>query len=59
MLANVGPQDVLYDLGCGDGRIVIAAAQAFGTRGVGVDIDPLRCGGSTGQRETCGGRSIS
>ena len=41
-LANVGPQDVLSDLGCGDGRIVIAAAQAFGTRGVGVDIDPLR-----------------
>ena len=42
MLANVGPQDVLYDLGCGDGRIVIAAAQRFGSRGVGVDIDPLR-----------------
>jgi len=42
MLADIGPQDVLYDLGCGDGRIVIAAAQIFGTRGVGVDIDPLR-----------------
>jgi SAM-dependent methyltransferase len=38
-LANVGPRDVVYDLGCGDGRIVIAAAQKFGARGVGVDID--------------------
>ena len=39
-LAGVGPNDVVYDLGCGDGRIVIAAAQKFGARGVGVDIDP-------------------
>jgi SAM-dependent methyltransferase len=38
-LANVGPKDVVYDLGCGDGRIVITAAQKFGARGVGVDID--------------------
>lgn len=38
-LARVGPDDVVYDLGCGDGRIVIAAAQKFGARGVGVDID--------------------
>jgi predicted RNA methylase len=41
-LARVGPNDVVYDLGCGDGRIVIAAAQKFGARGVGVDIDPAR-----------------
>ena len=41
-MANVGPDDVVYDLGCGDGRIVIAAAQKFGARGVGVDIDPQR-----------------
>jgi cyclopropane fatty-acyl-phospholipid synthase-like methyltransferase len=41
-MANVGSDDVVYDLGCGDGRIVIAAAQKFGARGVGVDIDPLR-----------------
>jgi protein-L-isoaspartate O-methyltransferase len=41
-LARVGPQDVVYDLGCGDGRIVIAAARAHGARGVGVDIDPAR-----------------
>jgi SAM-dependent methyltransferase len=41
-LARVGPADVVYDLGCGDGRFVIAAAQTFGARGVGVDIDPAR-----------------
>lgn len=38
-LGKVGGNDVLFDLGCGDGRIVVAAAQRFGTRGVGVDID--------------------
>jgi SAM-dependent methyltransferase len=42
MLATVTPRDLVYDLGCGDGRIVIAAAQKFGARGVGVDIDPAR-----------------
>jgi len=41
-LAKVGPRDVVYDLGCGDGRIVIAAAREFGARGVGIDIDPDR-----------------
>jgi SAM-dependent methyltransferase len=41
-LARVGPQDVLYDLGCGDGRIVIEAARRHGARGVGIDIDPAR-----------------
>jgi SAM-dependent methyltransferase len=40
-LAHVGANDVVYDLGCGDGRIVIAAAKR-GARGVGVDIDPQR-----------------
>jgi SAM-dependent methyltransferase len=40
--ANVGKNDVVYDLGCGDGRIVIAAAKKYGARGVGVDIDPVR-----------------
>jgi SAM-dependent methyltransferase len=40
--AKVGPRDVVYDLGCGDGRIVIAAAKKYGARGVGVDIDPAR-----------------
>ena len=41
-LANVHKGDVVYDLGCGDGRMVIAAAKQFGARGVGIDIDPQR-----------------
>lgn len=41
-LAAVGPGDVLYDLGCGDGRIVVSAALRHGVRGVGVDLDPVR-----------------
>ena len=41
-LAHVTSRDVVYDLGCGDGRIVIAAAKIYGARGVGIDIDPAR-----------------
>ena len=41
-LAGVKKTDVVYDLGCGDGRIVIEAAKRFGARGVGIDIDPDR-----------------
>ncbi len=41
-LANVKPGDVVYDLGCGDGRIVITAAKEYGARGVGIDINPIR-----------------
>ena len=41
-LALVRKGDMVYDLGCGDGRIVIAAARDFGARGVGIDIDPRR-----------------
>lgn len=41
-LANVGPNDMLYDLGCGDGRIVVTAAKKFGAKAVGIDIDPER-----------------
>lgn len=41
-LADVGPDDTLYDLGCGDGRLLIRAAQRWGTRGVGIDVDPQR-----------------
>jgi SAM-dependent methyltransferase len=41
-MARVSAKDVVYDLGCGDGRIVITAAQKYGARGVGVDIDPQR-----------------
>jgi len=41
-LAEVTSSDTVYDLGCGDGRIVIAAAKLRGARGVGIDIDPVR-----------------
>ena len=41
-LANVTKDDTVYDLGCGDGRIVITAAKQFGAHGVGVDINPER-----------------
>ena len=43
-LADVKKTDIVYDLGCGDGRIVIAAAKSFGARAVGIDIDPVRIG---------------
>ncbi len=39
-LAEVGPTDVVYDLGCGDGRVPILAALRYGARGVGVEVDP-------------------
>jgi SAM-dependent methyltransferase len=41
-LAQVKPLDVVYDLGCGDGRIVIAASKNYGARAIGVDLDPAR-----------------
>ena len=41
-LAEVGPGDVVYDLGSGDGRIPIQAARRFGARGVGIEISPTR-----------------
>ena len=41
-VADVRKNDVLYDLGSGDGRIVIAAARKYGTRGTGIDIDSVR-----------------
>jgi SAM-dependent methyltransferase len=41
-IAKVRAGDVVYDLGCGDGRMVIAAAKKYGTRGIGVDLDPAR-----------------
>ena len=41
-LARVTAGDLIYDLGCGDGRIVVAAAERFGARAVGFDIDPAR-----------------
>ncbi len=41
-LAKVTSKDLVYDLGCGDGKVVITAAKVFGARGVGIDIDPVR-----------------
>lgn len=41
-MANVKASDVIYDLGSGDGRILILAAKDFGAHGVGIEIDPLR-----------------
>ena len=53
-LARVGPDDVVYDLGCGDGRIVIAAAKEHGARAVCVDIDPRRIRESRANAERAG-----
>jgi predicted RNA methylase len=40
LLAGVGPSDLVYDLGSGDGRIPIIAAQKYGARGIGIELDP-------------------
>lgn len=53
-LANVGENDVVYDLGSGDGRIVVAAAEYFGARGVGIDIDPERVADGIAKARTHG-----
>ena len=53
-LAEVSADDVVYDLGCGDGRIVITAAQQLGARGVGIDIDPQRIAESNANAERAG-----
>jgi len=41
-MAEVCPEDVVYDLGCGDGRMVLTAAMRYHARAVGIEIDPLR-----------------
>jgi predicted O-methyltransferase YrrM len=41
-LARVGPGDVVFDLGSGDARILVLAAEEFGARGVGIEVDPIR-----------------
>jgi SAM-dependent methyltransferase len=53
-VAQVGPDDVVFDLGCGDGRIVIAAARDRGARGVCVDIDPSLVARSRQNADTAG-----
>jgi ribosomal protein L11 methylase PrmA len=52
--AGVTAADVVYDLGSGDGRIVIAAARQYGARGVGIDIDPERIAESNANAESAG-----
>ena len=41
-LAEIQPDELIYDLGCGDGRIIITAARRYGARAVGIELDPLR-----------------
>jgi 16S rRNA A1518/A1519 N6-dimethyltransferase RsmA/KsgA/DIM1 with predicted DNA glycosylase/AP lyase activity len=41
-MAQVGPGDLVYDLGCGDGRMIVTAARRYGSRAVGIELDPLR-----------------
>jgi ribosomal protein L11 methylase PrmA len=41
-LADLKPDELLYDLGCGDGRVLVIAARRFGARAVGIELDPLR-----------------
>ena len=53
-LADVKPTDVVYDLGCGDGVIVATAAQKYGARAVGIDIDPVRVKEATERAQKMG-----
>jgi hypothetical protein len=53
-LAGVGDTDVVYDLGSGDGRIVIAAAREYGARGVGIELDPALVRESRGSADSAG-----
>jgi ribosomal protein L11 methylase PrmA len=53
-LAGVTSQDIVYDLGSGDGRIPIAAAKLYGARGVGLDIDPERIAESRANAKAAG-----
>jgi 2-polyprenyl-3-methyl-5-hydroxy-6-metoxy-1,4-benzoquinol methylase len=53
-LADVKPTDVVYDLGCGDGIIVTTAAQKYGARAVGIDIDPQRVKEATERAQKMG-----
>ena len=53
-LAGTGPQDLVVDLGSGDGRIVIEAARRFGARGLGIDLDADRVAASRRNAEAAG-----
>lgn len=58
-LADVKPGDVLYDLGSGDGRIVVTAAQRLGVRGVGIDINPERIQEAEANAEAAGVQKLT
>ena len=53
-LAKITSNDIVYDLGSGDGRIVIVAAKTYGARGVGIDIDPERTREATANARASG-----
>ena len=53
-LARMGKNDMLFDLGCGDGRIVVTAAKARGARGTGIDLDPARIAEATENAKRAG-----
>lgn len=53
-MAQVTKDDVVYDIGCGDGRIVITAAKKYGARGVGIDIDGARIAEAKANAEKAG-----
>ncbi|HEY9881620.1 MAG TPA: methyltransferase domain-containing protein [Leptolyngbyaceae cyanobacterium] len=53
-LAAVTSEDVLYDLGCGDGRLLLRAAQRWGTQGVGIEIDPILIQAAQARAEAAG-----
>lgn len=53
-VGRVGKKDVLYDLGCGDGRVVITAAKERGARGVGIDLNPVRIKEANANAERAG-----
>ena len=53
-LARVGKNDMLFDLGCGDGRIVVTAAKSRGARGTGIDLDPARIAEATENAKRAG-----
>jgi len=53
-MADVKKDDIVYDLGCGDGRMVVTAAKKYGAKGVGVDIDPQRIKESNDNAKSAG-----
>jgi ubiquinone/menaquinone biosynthesis C-methylase UbiE len=53
-MGRVGKNDVVYDLGCGDGRIVVTAAKERGARGVGIDLNPERIAEANANARTAG-----